>query len=44
MNMNPVENDPLDQVLASAFSLIISFVGCFTVFVVYFIIWSYILK
>jgi hypothetical protein len=42
--MTENEKDPMDQVPAPIFKVILSFLGCLGIFLVYFWVWSIVLK
>lgn len=44
MHFDPIKNDPMDQVPAPISKVLLSFIGCFGIFLVYFFLWSSVLK
>ena len=42
--MNDINKDPMDQVQAPISKVMMSFVGCFGIFLAYFLLWSMILR
>ncbi len=41
MSFDPLKEDPMDQVPAPAKWVVISFVGCLAIFIVYMYLWSW---
>lgn len=43
MKFKYIEDDPMDQVASPAGKVILSFIGCTSIFVVYLLFWGFIL-